>query len=149
MAVIGVGMYAGEFPCSLPCVFPLSAPLTLRTALVFRASARLSAMFRDKAFCKMYGMIMMVYAFVIGLTAILTGLETPLYVEALQHVEDPRCRAMAQMMVDTNKSHAILYGINCVLDCAGAIFAIQSHQVFEYEDIESRHRSAEQDNMGL
>ena len=56
---------------------------------------------------------------------------------------------MAQMMVDTNKSHAILYGINCVLDCAGAIFAIQSHQVFEYEDIESRHRSAEQDNMGL
>merc|ERR1711871_612813 len=108
-----------------------------------------AAMFRDKQFCKIYGMIMMVYAFVIGLTAILTGLETPLYVEALQHVEDPRCREMAQMMVNTNRNHAILYGINCILDCAGAIFAIQSHQVFEYEDIESNHRSAEADNPGL
>ena len=46
------------------------------------------------------------------------------------------------MMVDNARDHSILYGINCFLDCAGALYAMHAKQLFDYEQIESSHRKA-------
>ena len=63
---------------------------------------------------------MMVFAFIIGLTAILTGLEVPV-LEAAAAAIGPGMQdweKIAYMMVDNARDHSILYGINCFLDCA-------------------------------
>ena len=54
----------------------------------------------------------------------------------------PDCEKIAFMMVDTARDHSILYGINCLLDCAGAVYAIYAKQLFDYETIENSHRKA-------
>ena len=45
-----------------------------------------SAIFHDQAACRTYGMVMLVYAFVLGLTAILTGLQAPVISGAANQV---------------------------------------------------------------
>merc|ERR1712167_135037 len=61
-----------------------------------------AAVFRNQHFCKVYGGVMMVYAFIIGLTSILTGLETPVLEAAANAVPtaDHDCVTIAFMMVD-------------------------------------------------
>jgi hypothetical protein len=71
-----------------------------------------AAVFRSMHMCKIYGGVMMVYAFIIGLTAILTGLETPVLEAAALAVpvSEKDCQTIAYMMVDNARDHAILYG---------------------------------------
>jgi hypothetical protein len=45
-----------------------------------------AAVFRSKRMCRIYGLIMMVYAFVIGLTSLLTGLDTIVLSSAIEKV---------------------------------------------------------------
>ena len=103
-----------------------------------------AAAFKSKHYCRVYGMTMMVFAFMIGLTGILTGLEVPVLEAAAAAVGPgmPDCEKIAFMMVDTARDHSILYGINCILDIAGAIYAIYAKQLFDYETIENSHRKA-------
>jgi|EP00505_MAST-04D_sp_SCG-Rhode-Island_P004853 hypothetical protein len=111
-----------------------------------------AAVAKSKHYCRVYGLTMMVFAFMIGLTGLLTGLEVPVLEAAAAAVGPgmPDCEKIAFMMVDTARDHSILYGINCVLDCAGAIFAIYSKQLFDYEAIESSHkRAVQQQDAGL
>ena len=103
-----------------------------------------AAVFKSKHYCRVYGLVMMVFAFIIGLTAILTGLEVPV-LEAAAAAIGPGmqdCEKIAYMMVDNARDHSILYGINCFLDCAGAMYAMHAKQLFDYEQIESSHRKA-------
>merc|ERR1740130_518430 len=104
-----------------------------------------AAAFRNQHMCKIYGGVMMVYAFIIGLTAILTGLETPVLEAAASAVplSEKDCITIAFMMVDNARDHAIVYGLNCVLDCAGAAYAIWSKQLFDYEEVASAHAKAQ------
>ena len=96
---------------------------------------------RSKRLCQVYGFIMMVYAFLISLTAILTGVAVPELQEAVDRVkDDPECKHTAQAMVDAIRDRAILYAANGILDVAGAYFAIRSKELFEYKEIEDRVR---------
>ena len=49
------------------------------------------------------------------------------------------CEKIAYMMVDNARNHSILYGINCFLDCAGAVPRCIK-QLFDYEQIETSRR---------
>jgi hypothetical protein len=77
----------------------------------------------------MYGLAMMVFAFIVGLTGILTGLEVPVLQVAAQAVRvGPGlvdCEKIAYilhytyvyMMVDNARNHSMLYGTTSILDC--------------------------------
>jgi len=99
----------------------------------------MAALLRSKRLCKVYGIIMMVYAFVIGLTALLTGLDTIVLSSAVEHVDAPLCREYVESMIDTTRVNSILYALNCILDCCGAIYAIKSKELFEFQEIQSHH----------
>ena len=100
-----------------------------------------AAVFKDKDYCRVYGMAMMVFAFVVGMTAVLTGLETPVLESAARAVGPGMadCEKIAYMMVDNARDHSILYGVNCILDCLGALFAMWSKEKFDLDDIAASH----------
>jgi len=99
----------------------------------------LAAILRKKSFCRAYGLLMMIFAFVVGLTSLLTGLEAPLLEAAIERIDDPVCASAMREMVDNTRVHSILYAINCFLDCAGALFAIKSKETFEFQEIQDHH----------
>lgn len=111
-----------------------------------------AAIFKDKEYCRIYGLAMMVFAFIVGLTGILTGLEVPVLEAAAQAVGPGLvdCQKIAYMMVDNARNHSMLYGANCLLDCLGALYAIWSKEKFDMDDVVASHaRSERQFNDGL
>jgi disulfide bond formation protein DsbB len=48
----------------------------------------IAALFRSKKLCRIYGIIMTVYAFIIGLTALLTGLDAIVLQNAVKDVSE-------------------------------------------------------------
>ena len=54
---------------------------------------------RDQNLVFIYGSAMIVFAFAVGLTAILTSLETPVLEVAVDGVTDPECMQMAYSMM--------------------------------------------------
>eukprot|EP01112_Ceratiomyxa_fruticulosa_P023612 TRINITY_DN9107_c0_g2_i1.p1 TRINITY_DN9107_c0_g2~~TRINITY_DN9107_c0_g2_i1.p1 ORF type:complete len:184 (-),score=23.83 TRINITY_DN9107_c0_g2_i1:138-689(-) len=98
-----------------------------------------ASIFRSKRLCKIYGFIMMVYAFVVGLTSLLTGLDSVVLDQALTTVTDDNCADEVRLMILTTRINAVLFGINCILDIAGAIYAIKSKELFEFQEIADHH----------
>ena len=82
---------------------------------------------------------MIVFAFAVGLTAILTSLETPVLEVAVDGVTDPECMQMAYSMMFGAKDHATFAGLGCIVDSAGALLAIRSKELFQYEEISAQH----------
>jgi hypothetical protein len=108
-----------------------------------------AALMKSQKSCQIYGMVMLFYGFVVGLTAILTGLQCPVISAAASEVMDNEaCKKIAYMMADNVRYHSVFYGFNCVLDCLGAVYAIQSKQLFDISDTEWRHeRIRESDSL--
>jgi len=100
-----------------------------------------AAILRSKKLCRIYGLIMMVYSFVIGLTSLLTGLDSIVLSDAIKTLEenDTICAEDVRMMITTTRINAILFAINAILDIAGAIFAIKSKELFEFQEIAQHH----------
>jgi len=102
-----------------------------------------AAVLRNKTMCKLYGLIMLIYCFILGLTSLLTGLDTVVLEGAAKQIDasNPKCISSVMSMITTSRINAVLFGINCLLDIAGAIYAIKSKEVFEFQEIESHHNS--------
>eukprot|EP00026_Physarum_polycephalum_P014625 Phypoly_transcript_15162.p1 GENE.Phypoly_transcript_15162~~Phypoly_transcript_15162.p1 ORF type:complete len:204 (+),score=9.16 Phypoly_transcript_15162:100-711(+) len=102
-----------------------------------------AAVFRNKTMCKLYGLILLVYSFVLGITSLLTGLDTVVLEDAAKGIDgvNVTCISMVKSMVSTSKVTAVLFGINCVLDIIGAIYAIKSKELFEFQEIDDHHNS--------
>lgn len=102
-------------------------------------SGLLAVKWRDQRLLHLYGSTMLFFALVIGLTAVLTALEAPVLEVAVDSVSDPACLAMATTMMDGARDHTTLASLGCLVDTAGAIFAIRSKELFNYEEIASQH----------
>eukprot|EP00301_Raphidiophrys_heterophryoidea_P027814 c9835_g1_i1.p1 GENE.c9835_g1_i1~~c9835_g1_i1.p1 ORF type:complete len:204 (+),score=44.98 c9835_g1_i1:40-612(+) len=108
-----------------------------------------AALHRDRDHCQTYGMVMLLYSFVIGLSAILTSLEIPIIDAAVSEIKDSNCYEEASQMMFSAREHAVTYALNCVLDFAGAVFAIRSKELFDYERITSSHEEYEKTTSHL
>eukprot|EP00326_Haptolina_ericina_P010834 CAMPEP_0181215384 /NCGR_PEP_ID=MMETSP1096-20121128/25984_1 /TAXON_ID=156174 ORGANISM="Chrysochromulina ericina, Strain CCMP281" /NCGR_SAMPLE_ID=MMETSP1096 /ASSEMBLY_ACC=CAM_ASM_000453 /LENGTH=91 /DNA_ID=CAMNT_0023307235 /DNA_START=128 /DNA_END=403 /DNA_ORIENTATION=- len=82
---------------------------------------------------------MIFFSFVIGLTAVLTALETPVLEVAVEGVRDEDCLDMASDMMFGARDHAALAGLGCLVDTLGAVLAIRSKELFTYEEISASH----------
>lgn len=96
---------------------------------------------RDGALLYYYGSAMIFFSFVIGLTAVLTALETPVLEVAVEGVtqDDGACLEMASAMMYGARDHATLAALGCAVDTAGAVLAIRSRELFNYEEISAQH----------
>lgn len=105
-----------------------------------------AALMRNQEACRVYGMVMLFYGFIIGLTAILTGLQAPVISAAASDVvDDESCRKIAFMMSDNIRYHSLLFGAICILDCLGAVYAILSKQYFDITETAYRHQRIRDD----
>ena len=52
-------------------------------------------------------------------------------------------------MARASRNHAILYTINCIADLCGAVFAIRSRQLFEFQEIVDRNRAYHESSGAL
>lgn len=81
-----------------------------------------AALLRNQSACQLYGMVMLFYGFVIGLTAILTGLQCPVISAAASEVVDNEaCEKIAFMMADNVRYHSIFYGTYTLVHARRAI----------------------------
>jgi hypothetical protein len=98
---------------------------------------------RDQRLLFIYGTCMLLFAFVVGLTAVLTALETPVLEVAVEGItEDVSCLDMAHAMMVGARSHAVVAAVGCIFDATGAVLAIRSKELFAYEDIAEQHNEA-------
>lgn len=102
-------------------------------------SGALAVRWRDGRLLYVYGSAMLFFSLVIGLTAVLTALESPVLDVAVDTVTDPTCLAMATAMADGAREHTSLAALACLVDMAGAVLAIRSKELFSYEEIASQH----------
>lgn len=75
---------------------------------------------------------MLIYAFIIGLSAVLSFARLPTISHALSKIDAPSCITVAHLMFSSAELRAVFYLLNCLLDIAGALYAIWSKQFFEY-----------------
>ena len=87
---------------------------------------------------------MLIYAFIIGLSAILSFARLPTLSRAMGKIDAPACISVAHMMFSSATLRAVFYLLNCLLDVAGALYAIWSKQYFEYQTIEEEYRHADE-----
>ena len=87
---------------------------------------------------------MLIYAFVIGLSAVLSFARLPTLQRAMKKIDAPACITVAQAMFSSAELRAVFYLLNCALDVAGALYAIWSKQYFEYQTIEEEYRQADE-----
>ena len=153
--VIGAFMQLGRSECTI--TLPSSGPIMVdcdscrvrglgwRQLMIFMvgggviACGVLAVIRRDQNLVFIYGSAMIVFAFAVGLTAILTSLETPVLEVAVDGVTDPECMQMAYSMMFGAKDHATFAGLGCIVDSAGALLAIRSKELFQYEEISAQH----------
>jgi len=126
--------------CRLTGGFQAQQLFLLSIGLAIIGTGAYGAYYKSKPMCRFYGLVMTVYSFVIGLTAILTGLQAPVLDAAADAVEgNEDCARIGHMMADRTRHEAIMMGLNCLLDGAGAIYAIKSYQYFDYEELHNHH----------
>lgn len=134
--------------CSANMALDWREALLLTGGIFVILTGVMASLRRSKKLCQFYGFVMMIYAFLIGLTSILTAIEIPVIRGAANRVQDsaeyPRCQEYAEQMVTDATNHSILFAVNCILDCLGAWFAIQSKRLFDYQDIQIRLDNDEQ-----
>lgn len=99
----------------------------------------LAVHWRDQKLLYIYGTCMLFFALVIGMTAMLTAAEAPTLEVAMEGVQDPACLQMAEAMILGARDQAFAASIGCLIDTAGAIFAIRSKELFNYEEIATAH----------
>jgi hypothetical protein len=101
----------------------------------------LAVHWRHQYLLYIYGSCMLFFSLVIGLTAMLTALEEPMLELAASNVDgvDEICLQQAVDMLNGARDHATLAALGCLVDTAGAIFAIRSKELFNYEEIASKH----------
>ena len=100
---------------------------------------------RDQRLLYVYGTAMLFFSLIIGLTALLTALETPVLevaVSSISELEDDQCLRLAEEMLASARDHTSLASLSCVVDTAGAVLAIRSKELFSYEEIASQHAEA-------
>jgi len=100
-----------------------------------------AAILRKKTMCRVYGFFMLLYAFMLGLTSLLTGLDTIVLEDAAKEIDeaDWECAGDVRSMISTAKVNSILFAVNCLLDIAGAVYAIKSRELFEFQEIATHH----------
>ncbi len=103
-------------------------------------SRRYAAWKQSLEACRIYGVIMLIYAFIIGLSAILSFVRLPTLSQAMAKIDAPSCISIAHMMFTSATLRAVFYLLNCLLDVAGALYAIWSKQYFEYQTIEDEYQ---------
>ena len=83
---------------------------------------------RDARLLYVYGTAMLFFSLIIGLTALLTALETPVLEVAVSGVSefDEGCVELAEEMLASARDHTSLASLGCVVDTAGAVLAIRS-----------------------
>jgi len=101
----------------------------------------LAVHWRHQYLLYIYGSCMLFFSLVIGLTAMLTALEEPMLELAAASVSnvDEECVQQASRMLNNARDHATLAALGCLVDTAGAILAIRSKELFNYEEIASKH----------
>jgi hypothetical protein len=52
---------------------------------------------------------------------------------------DDTCVELAEQMLANARDHATLASLGCFVDTCGAIFAVRSKELFNYEEIASQH----------
>ena len=154
--VIGTWLQVGRSDCTiqLPPTGPMildcdschTLGMTWRTLLTLTGGMAvigigITAVWRrDQHLLFVYGTCMLLFAFVVGLTAVLAALETPVLEVAVEGVtEDAVCLDMAYAMMFGARGHAAIAAVGCVCDAAGAVLAIRSKELFAYEDISAQH----------
>ena len=122
--------------------------LSLKVVLLHLAGAAvvacglLAVHWRDSRLLYIYGTAMLFFSMVIGLTAMLTALEAPVLEVAVSDVsalEDDTCLELAEEMLASARDHTTIASIATVVDSAGAVLAIRSRELFNYEEIASQH----------
>jgi len=100
-----------------------------------------AALYRSKRLARLYGMIMLVYSFVVGLTSLLTGVDSVVLDTALSSVSQDEhvCRSFVESMVHVARFNSVLYALSCLLDLAGAMYAIKSKEHFQLQEIHEHH----------
>ena len=101
----------------------------------------LAVRWRDQKMLYIYGTCMLFFSVVIGLSAMLSALETPMLEVAVDNMDgyDQRCHEQGERMLQGARNHAHLNAFACLIDTAGAILAIRSKELFSYEEIASQH----------
>lgn len=101
----------------------------------------LAVHWRHQYMLYIYGSCMLFFSLLIGLTAMLTALEEPMLELAADSVSsvDQECVEQATRMLNNARDHATLAALGCLVDTAGAILAIRSKELFNYEEIASKH----------
>ncbi|KAL1527556.1 hypothetical protein AB1Y20_008944 [Prymnesium parvum] len=133
-------------PVLIDCASCREAGLDGRAALTSLAGAAvigagaLAVHQRDAKLLYFYGSAMIFFSFVVGLTAVLTALETPVLEVALeQGVNDEVCLEMASRMMLGARDRAALASLGCLVYSLGAVLAIRSKELFTYEEISASH----------
>jgi uncharacterized membrane protein len=100
-----------------------------------------AALYRSERVCKIYGILMLMLSFVIGLAALLTGLDCAIIAAAADRVppSDAMCRTHADQMLHATQLTTALYAINAALALAAAVFAIKSRLAFSFHAISTHH----------
>ena len=101
----------------------------------------LAVRWRDSRLLYIYGTSMLFFSLVVGLTAMLTALEAPVLEVAVSGVSelDEGCGELAEEMLASARDHTTLASLGCIVDTAGAVLAIRSKELFNYEEIASQH----------
>ena len=84
---------------------------------------------------------MLLFSLIIGMVAMLTALEAPMLEVAVGGISDldDGCVERATAMLQSARDHATLDSVACLVDTVGAILAIRSRELFNYEEIASAH----------
>lgn len=100
-----------------------------------------AAIYRSERVCKLYAVLMLMLTFVVGLAALLTGLDCAIIASAADRVPpaDAICRTHADAMLHATQLTTALYAINAALALAAAIFAIKSRLSFSFHAISTHH----------
>lgn len=68
-----------------------------------------AALARSSNAARAYGIVTVIFSFILALAALLTGLEVPVMQAALDSVTEPLCRSRTSNMVQVATAHALLY----------------------------------------
>lgn len=134
-------------PVEVECDTCHERGLSLRTFLLHVGGAvvigtgLLAVHWRNQQLLYVYGTVMLFFSVVVGLTAMLTALETPVLEVAVENISplDEACYAQAEIMLQTVRDHTTLTSLACLVDTFGALFAIRSRELFGYEEIATAH----------
>eukprot|EP00298_Acanthocystis_sp_HF-20_P026295 c3951_g1_i1.p1 GENE.c3951_g1_i1~~c3951_g1_i1.p1 ORF type:complete len:218 (+),score=67.26 c3951_g1_i1:93-656(+) len=95
-----------------------------------------AAIKRSKSLCFLYGRLMLFYALAMGVTSIFGQLGFAELESAVLTVRsEEECFKTAVKLMTTTQFLMLIHGIEAISDLVGAVFAIQSKELFEYEAI--------------